>query len=64
MILAVRVVNHAFSLAQTGELDLTTVAILEMWPFPVLNLLILTAVALAPVVTAVLIAPVSLVPTL
>ena len=32
MMLAVLGVNHAFSLAQTGELGLTTVPTLKMWP--------------------------------
>ena len=34
--LAVLQVIHAFSPVQAGELGSTTVAILKMWPFPVL----------------------------
>ena len=49
MMLAVLGVNHAFSPAQTGELGLTTVAILKMWQFSVLVFvsLVLTAALLA-----------------
>ena len=36
MMLAVLRVIHAFSPVQAGELDLTTVSILKMWPFTVL----------------------------
>ena len=51
MMLAVLGVNHAFSLAQTGELGLTTVPIMRMWLFTVLVLVFLvpTAASVAPV---------------
>ena len=45
MMLAVMGVNHAFSPAQTGELGLTTVPILKMWPFTVLVLVSLVQTA-------------------
>ena len=38
MMLAALGLNHVFSPATTGELGLTTVATLKMWPFPVLAL--------------------------
>ena len=45
MMLAVLAVKHSFSLAQTEELVLTTVAILKMWPFTVLVLVSLLPTA-------------------
>ena len=47
MMLAVLGVNHVFSPAQTGELDLITVSILKTWPFPVLVLSPLLTAALS-----------------
>ena len=41
MMLAVLRVIHAFSPVQAGELDLTTVTILKMWPFTVMVLVLL-----------------------
>jgi len=48
MMLAVLGLNHAFSPAQTEELGLTTVTILQMWQFSVLvlTLVVLTALLL------------------
>ena len=45
MMLAVLAVKHSFSLAQTEELVLTTVAILMMWPLTVLVLVSLVPTA-------------------
>jgi len=55
MMLVALGVKRVFSPAQTGELDLITVSILKMWPFPVLVLVF----SLPP--TAVLLTPVSIV---
>jgi len=50
MMLTVLGVNHAFSPAQTGELDLTIVSTLKMWQFIVL-VLFLQAILTAALLT-------------